>query len=129
MFNFNFKAGNVEVNAQFNDKVCYVLDNSGTCKSYLFVLIFNYCKSNGISASFFDYKNMDFSVSAFEEACLNQKVVIFDNADLYLNRDILDKVNAELVLISIKNIGDLQRAESGRYRVETKDNLISVERW
>jgi hypothetical protein len=72
---------------------------------------------------------MDFSVSAFEEACLNQKVVIFDNADLYLNRDILDKVNAELVLISIKNIGDLQRAESGRYRVETKDNLISVERW
>jgi hypothetical protein len=55
--------------------------------------------------------------------------VIFDNADLYLNRAILERINADLILISVKKISGLTRKNSGRYRVLTSENSISVKRW
>jgi ABC-type lipoprotein export system ATPase subunit len=126
---FEFKSGKIHVDAEFTDNICYLLDNSGTGKTFLFSLLFNYCSLNGVSIASLDYKSSNSSVNEIVEYCNNKSVVIFDNADLYLNRDILERIKADLILISVKKISGLIRKNSGRYRVLTSENSISVKRW
>jgi DNA replication protein DnaC len=57
MYAFKFSTGNINVHTEFRDRVCYLLDNSGTGKTYLFMLIYNYCKEKKIDAVYFNYLN------------------------------------------------------------------------
>jgi ABC-type ATPase involved in cell division len=129
MYAFKFSAGDINVDTEFRDRVCYLLDNSGTGKTYLFMLIYNYCKEKKIDAVYFNYLNMDFSENTIIGESNNQKIVIFDNADLYLTDNIVEKINADLILVSIKDIEEFNVLNSGRYHVKINDKTISVKRW
>jgi hypothetical protein len=72
---------------------------------------------------------MDFSEDTIIGESNNQKIVIFDNADLYLTDNIVEKINADLILVSIKDIEEFNVLNSGRYHVKINDKTISVKRW
>lgn len=125
---FSETVNGVTLFADFKDKVCIFDSDSGTGKTYLFSVIHAYCLSHGISVANINYHMPSFDEGLIIESCKNAKVVIFDNADLYLSNDIISKVydSSDLILIAIK---DAERInfDAGIYYVDyTSDKLEAV---
>jgi hypothetical protein len=101
---------NEEISGTFVDlliehQVNAFLGGSGEGKSFLFsTLLPYYCYDRGISLHIVDYKVMLEPVD-IAAACSAADIVCLDNADLYLTREILEKIKktAKYILISIKS--------------------------
>lgn len=118
-----------------SDKVCVFLSPSGTGKSFLFNVLTEHFKENGIGSVLVNSTllgNLHNDVNAIERVCLDAdvKVVILDNADLYLTQDFLDALvsKGKTVIISLKDESDLSFSNFGFYRVKYTGNSLNVRR-
>jgi hypothetical protein len=90
----------------------------------------NYCYSNDISCKVLDYNVIGDSDEEIINSCKEHRdILIFDNADLYLNKNILENVNATLIIASVKNAVKIRTDNSGNYRLIQNDKVVSVKRW
>jgi ABC-type ATPase involved in cell division len=130
MYNLQFEVRGLQYDLQFKDDICFLLDNSGTGKTFLFSVLRNYCYSNDISCKVLDYNVIGDSEEEIINSCKEHRdILIFDNADLYLSKNILENVNATLIIASVKNAVKIRTDNSGNYRLIQNDKVVSVKRW
>lgn len=119
---FNYSSINISIDLL--DKICVFYDMSGTGKTFLFTILKSYfqvTKTSYISIDYSNYEvlnNYDFSGDT--------KVIILDNADLYMTGDMFSKLEKsnKLVIMSIKSIKGLNQRYMGFYNViYTKDKM------
>ena len=120
----DFNYGSIEVKADLKDKICVFFDMSGTGKTFLFTMLKSYFLDAGISFISVDYAS--YKILDGYDFSDDTKVVILDNADLYMTSDMFSKLEKsnKLVIMSIKSIKGLNQRYMGFYNViYTKDKM------
>ena len=122
-YNYN----GIDVNAELKNKLNIFFDISASGKTFFFRILQLYCKENGLRYASFDYKseNTEEAMIAYSK---NTKVVILDNADLYLTQNLLDSLLscADYVLISIKDLTKINIRNSSFLRVRYTSDKLEV---
>lgn len=124
----DFNYGSIEVKADLKDKICVFFDMSGTGKTFLFTMLKSYFLDTGISFISVDYTN--YKILDSYDFSDDNKVIILDNADLYMNEKLFSNLESseKLIVMSIKDIGNLSQKNMGFYRVLYKDTMLKVKR-
>ena len=122
-----YKYMGVTIDAEFKDHICFLSGDSGSGKSFLLRVFESYLSRKNISYCLFNYSSM-VAVSGFDFDSVD--VVMLDNADLYMNRDIYMKAKKShaLVLICMHSYSGFDPSGSGEYVIdhEEKTNTLSV---
>lgn len=124
----DFNYGSIEVKVDLKDKICVFFDMSGTGKTFLFTMLKSYFLDAGISFISVDYTS--YKILDSYDFSDDTEVIILDNADLYMNEKLFSNLDAsgKLIVMSIKDIGNLNQKNMGFYRVLYKDTLLKVKR-
>lgn len=124
----DFNYGSIEVKVDLKDKICVFFDMSGTGKTFLFTMLKSYFLDAGISFISVDYTS--YKILDSYDFSDDTEVIILDNADLYMNEKLFSNLDAsgKLIVMSIKDIGNLNQKNMGFYRVLYKDTLLTVKR-
>lgn len=124
-----YKYMGVTIDAEFKDYICFLSGDSGSGKSFLLRVFESYLSRKNISYCLFNYSSM-VAVRGFDFDSVD--VVMLDNADLYMNRDIYMKAKKShaLVLICMHSYSGFDPSGSGEYVIdhEEKTNTLSVRR-
>lgn len=117
------------------DKTCIFLSPSGTGKTFLFNVLLEHLKENGVNIILVNstmLSSLGNNITSIEKICLedNVEVVILDNADIYLTQEFLDKLvsSNKLTIISLKDVNRFSFKDFGFYRVKYLDNTLNVRR-
>ena len=124
-------SGGVDFDVDFIDEINVIKGASGTGKTFLFNMLSSYCISNKIPFAFIGYR---FLASGDEglifSLCINKKIIILDNADLYLTPELFNKLrglNATIIL-SKKHTFGLNMDDAHLYTVDYSGSSLST-RW
>ena len=120
----DFNYGSIDVKVDLKDKICVFYDMSGTGKTFLFTMLKSYFLDAGISFISVDYTS--YKILNGYDFSDDTKVIILDNADLYMTGDMFSKLEKsnKLVIMSIKSIKGLNQRYMGFYNViYTKDKM------
>ena len=124
-----YKYMGVTIDAEFKDHICFLSGDSCSGKSFLLRVFESYLSRKNISYCLFNYSSM-VAVRGFGFDSVD--VVMLDNADLYMNRDIYMKAKKShaLVLICMHSYSGFDPSGSGEYVIdhEEKANTLSVRR-
>jgi DNA replication protein DnaC len=120
----------IAVEADFKDHINILFGHSGTGKSFLFSVLSNFFRRQGLACTYVNYGQVK-SIEGILKGIDNLDVLMLDNADLYMSREIFSiLVNCRAtVIMSIKSMKDVRRDKVGIYRVTYLDNTLSTERW
>jgi hypothetical protein len=130
MYELKFSVRDLEYRLEFKNRICYIIDESGTGKTFLFSNLRNYCINNNVDFVLVDYNYSNKSEDEIINVCRNcSEIIILDNADLYLTPKIIDNIKAKLVIASLKSSIGLRTDETGNYELVQNGNVISVKRW
>jgi hypothetical protein len=130
MYELKFSVRDLEYRLEFKNRICYIIDESGTGKTFLFSNLRNYCINNNVDFVLVDYNYSNKSEDEIINVCRNcSEIIILDNADLYLTPKIIDNLKAKLVIASLKASIGLKTDETGNYELVQNGNVISVKRW
>jgi hypothetical protein len=130
MYELKFSVRDLEYRLEFKNRICYIIDESGTGKTFLFSNLRNYCINNNVDFVLVDYNYSNKSEDEIINVCRNcSEIIILDNADLYLTSKIIDNLKAKLVIASLKSSIGLRTDETGNYELVQNGNVISVKRW
>jgi ABC-type transporter Mla maintaining outer membrane lipid asymmetry ATPase subunit MlaF len=130
MYELKFSVRDLEYRLEFKNRICYIIDESGTGKTFLFSNLRNYCINNNVDFVLVDYNYSNKSEDEIINVCRNcSEIIILDNADLYLTPKIIDNLKAKLVIASLKSSIGLRTDETGNYELVQNGNVISVKRW
>lgn len=131
MFRVKRTMNGVDFDINFKDRINVIKGASGTGKTFLFNMISSYCTSNKIPYAFIDYK---FLASGDEDLifyhCRNKKLIILDNADLYLTSELFNKIrnlNATIIL-SKKSTFGLNMDDAHLYTIDYIDDSLITRR-
>lgn len=94
----------IDMHIRFDGKINLLAGYSGTGKTLLMKAVTLHCAQNGISYRYVDYKNKDMSEEEIISYCKGAKVIMLDNADLYITDKLLSKISesADIVIMSLK---------------------------
>lgn len=124
-----YKYMGVTIDAEFKDHICFLSGDYASGKSFLLRVFESYLSRKNISYCLFNYSSM-VAVRGFDFDSVD--VVMLDNADLYMNRDIYMKAKKShaLVLICMHSYSGFDPSGSGEYVIdhEEKTNTLSVRR-
>lgn len=124
-----YKYIEVTVDVVFKDHICFLSGDSGSGKTFLLRVLESYLSRKNISYCLFNYSSMA-AVNGFDFDSVD--VVMLDNADLYMNRDIYMKAKKShaLVLICMHSYSGFDPSGSGEYVIdhEERTNTLSVRR-
>jgi hypothetical protein len=130
MYELKFSVRDLEYRLEFKNRICYIIDESGTGKTFLFSNLRNYCINNNVDFVLVDYNYSNKSEDEIINVCRNcSEIIILDNADLYLTPKIINNLKAKLVIASLKSSIGLRTDETGNYELVQNGNVISVKRW
>lgn len=123
------------VDIRDSDRFCIFLSPSGTGKTFLFSALLEYLKEEDIGCVLINadtLNNLTSDLNLLEGICLqeNIKVVILDNADLYLRQSFIDNLllSDKTVIVSLKDIKYLSFKNKGFYMVKYEGNTLNVRR-
>ena len=119
----------IKVKADFYDNVNLLYDMSGAGKTFFFEIMKSYCKENNIKYSAFDFVS-DNSENKILESTKGDEIIILDNADLYIDKNLLNKLkeNCGCILISLKSCYKIEMKDVGMYSVNYVDKKLEVKR-
>ena len=88
-----------------------------------------HCTKNGISYRYVDYKNKDMSEEEILSYCNGAKVIMLDNADLYLTDKLLDEISksADMIIMSLKQTYMISMDKVKRYIVNYENMKLELE--
>ena len=122
----------IHVNLHFKDRVCFLHGNSGTGKTYMLSKIQAHCIANGepfVNVGDIGVQSRD--AELILNMCRGKNVVMFDRAEHYLTRQLLESVCAlspNLVIVCTKDVVTLSGVEHGEYVVEYTADSLGVRR-
>ena len=96
----------VKLNLEIHEGVGLFIDNSGSGKTFSFKFLKDYCEDNYIDFIYLNYDIYKTKPEDIINICKDKTLVMFDNADLYLKPDIVDKIynlGVKYILVSIKS--------------------------
>lgn len=128
---FNKDYDGIVFDIDIQDKVNLFMGNSGTGKTFAFNTIYKYLVSNNVDVIYFSHKQSDYTVEHIMSLCNDNKIIIMDDADLYMTKKLFNylKSNCGQVLISIKDIEKLTTYEKcGFYGVVYEGNILKTVR-
>ena len=124
----NYNYSETIFNIDFSDKVNVLDDYSGTGKTFLMSMLSSYCEENNIPYIYIDYRMKN---SILLNELSNCKVLLFDQADLYMDFNMFEKIknlNA-ISIISIKSTSNLDMSEEvGEYILNNDGYVISTKK-
>ena len=132
MLKINEEINGILVDANFSKGLnCIDLGMSGTGKSFLLSLIKAYCLKNSIYFKSFDYNSStDDIISVLKGSEENISVIMLDNADLYMTKElvsVLCNYSNAVVIVSIKKRLMLDSSYKLIKLVYTSNNIICKE--
>lgn len=109
MLSLSYEAKGTLFDVTFTEGVTIIKDDSGTGKSFLFDTLIGELRERGIIFKFLDYRSRENARDILLDLDSECSVVILDNADLYLTKDIFRhlKDTVKYALIVTKDTGDL----------------------
>lgn len=127
---FNETFNDINFDISFEDKVNVFSGMSGEGKTFLFTVLESYFIDNDISYQYYNSSSLRFGVSELFSGCTGRSVIIFDNADLYLTRELLDYAisQSDTVIVSMKDFFRLGFTSFGRYLIEYDNNIFRTRR-
>jgi hypothetical protein len=131
MFSLNQEISGTIFSIDFKDKINMIKGDSGTGKTYLFNVIYGYCSVNNIPCAYIDYKMVaSNNEDLIFEHCKNKKLILLDNADLYLTSDLFNKLKNldSTLIISKKTSFGLNMNDVHLYKVSYENRIISTRR-
>lgn len=126
----NANVGGILLDVDFQDQFCYLSNASGTGKSFLFRLLRRYYKERDLTVIHVNYETETSTADILLDYCKHADVVLLDNADLYLTREMvkrLRKLDIQVV-ICMKNIREVYESDFVLYDVVYNDNVLRVTR-
>jgi hypothetical protein len=133
----NKKLHSIQFNIEFDDKDQFWLfqSPSGTGKTFLFRILQSYGENNDINIKLIDsniFKTVG-DLQIIENICLEDsvRIVILDNADLYLNNDFIEELSKtdKKVIISYKNNENFYIDNNySFYTITYEGNVLDVRR-
>lgn len=133
-YKFEIGNGDINIKCSLERGIGVFFGNSGLGKTLTFNLIDSYCTSNNIPYVHFNSNGLSFGRNAIIEACRGKKIVIFDNADLYLDTDLLNSIKdfgIDYILVSIKvlsKISGVSNMFNYNIKVSESNKELLVER-
>lgn len=121
----NYEYNSTIFNLDFQNKINFLVDNSGTGKTFLMQMLKFYCDDNNISCTHVDYIHKDMPLG-------DSKVLLFDRADLYFTDGMLSRLKNldSISIISMKDTSDLDMyGDIGLYRLINTGTEITSKRW
>ena len=119
MIKFNKRYYGVEFDIELKDKICLFDGYSGTGKSFAMMAIHKYLVEQGVDVLYINYENCNYTVEQMIGLCSVNKVIIMDDADLYMTQELYNyiKLNCEQSLICLKDIYRIRRGNCGFYSI------------
>lgn len=104
MLKLNEVFSGVHFDVAFEDKVNLLSGVSGERKTFLFTVLDEYFVERGVSYCHFDSRFVGYTEEQLINLCTGRKIIIFDNADLYLTQNLLDFAigTADTVIVSMR---------------------------
>ena len=118
----------IDFDVRFENKVNLFSGLSGEGKTFLFTVLEDYFMLNDINYQYYNSDSLRFGIRELISGCDGKKIIIFDNADLYLTQELLDyAVNiADTLIISMKVYCKLKFTDYDLYEVNYNDNRLVV---
>ena len=93
------------VKVEINEGVNYTLDDSGSGKTLFFTIFNDYCKTNNITCILCNSHNINTEEDIID-ICRKYSVVLFDNADLYVTKHVIEELtkSCKYIILSLKNM-------------------------
>ena len=130
MLQLNEVFSGVRFDVSFEDRVNLFSGVSGEGKTFLFTVLDEYFTESGVSYCHFDNMFFNYTEEQLISLCVGRKVIIFDNADLYLTQKLLDFAieTADTVIISMKNPYKLVMSNVGFYSLDYETDSLYTNR-
>lgn len=130
MFCFDEVINGIHFQVGFVDKVNLLFDNSATGKTYLMKVIQGKCMKTGISCKYVNSARYEDTEESIIQFCKNSNVVLFDNADLYLTKTILENIvkTADCIIVCAKSSGIVRSVGGRLYHVLFSSKTLTVKR-
>lgn len=130
MLQLNEVFSGVRFDISFEDRVNLFSGVSGEGKTFLFTVLEEYLTETGVSYCHFDSRFADYTEEQLINLCTDRKIIIFDNADLYLTQNLLDFATetADTVIISMKLYCRLRFESYNFYAVNYSGRSLVVRR-
>ena len=136
MISYVDKIGNLSVNIKIDTRCAVFMDDSGYGKTYMFKLLHNKF-ANTEMCLLFDYRDAMYpskqivTDNILKRLSSHYFMVILDNADLYMNKEIIDvcKSVTDHLLIAYRNVRPgIRFKPCEHYRVNFTDTVLEVVR-
>lgn len=126
--NVDISYNGIRIKAEFSNKLNILTGYSGTGKTLLMSAIDLFCLNSGISCRLCGYNDMNLAPQKIIDICKEADVVLLDNADLYLNNEMLQSIKqtAQFVVVSIKDTSALSVSDADEYIVEYSNLDLSI---
>ncbi len=100
---FKFESKGLSVYVELDTQLTTLFDYSGTGKTYLFMLLSEYCEVEKIPFEHIDHKFRVGDKDEIVRRCTGKTVVLLDNADLYLTKELTAELCrvAEYIVVSV----------------------------
>lgn len=121
--------GDVDINIELKYKTNLLAGGSGEGKTLLMKAIQSYCIDNSITCAYIDYTRINDTSDEIYKACKGRRFILLDNADLYINHDLFEKINKleGIILISLKQTYKIPMSKVKRYRVVYNESNLHIE--
>lgn len=119
----------IEMHIKFNGKINLLAGYSGTGKTLLMKALILQCTKKGIPYRYLDYKNKGMSEEEIASYCNGAKVIMLDNADLYLTDKLLNEISksADIIVMSLKQTYMISMDKVKRYIVNYENMKLELE--
>lgn len=129
MFEIDIIYNGIHVIAKFNNKLNFLIYDSGTGKTLLMQAIILFCKKNKMKFKYFNYLDADIQESELINSCINSDIILLDNADLYLTDSILQKLikDKKYIIVSMKYLHILDVIDYDEFIVKYDNKQLVIE--
>lgn len=119
----------IDMSIKFTEKINLLAGYSGTGKTLLMKAITLYCSNNKIPYRYIDYNNKGMGKDEILAYCKSARVVMLDNADLYISDSLLSDIskNADIVILSLKQTQLISMDKVKQYIVRYDNMKLSLE--
>lgn len=114
-----------------DDKIHLLYGLSGSGKSFMLNILYEGMINEGIKIAFLDYKLESVDVDKIINLVKGVDLIIADNADLYMTKDLWDAINLEKVCtyMALRGVDDEYSLDkTDFYRVNYSENSLYLEK-
>ena len=116
----------IKIIGEFKHKLCCFGGNSGNGKSFLRVILSEYCDFNNIPCASIDYTRRKDSTQNILDTCKGKDIVMLDNVELYDVNTIVSELIKTVSLIIVNHQEPIITYGMGnRYEVQFNESTIN----